>query len=201
MSHIPSQLKNVAKRYAPSGANSYSEYGSVEMKRIANAVRALEPSPPPSYRGTGGGNLPEQVYDALASAKIETNMVARFKSAEWRHKLFNQLDSLHEITEWEDGDAPLSLPSMRTFLRTILFIDPERGPGLGLSSVGNLIAAWTKGKDRLTMEFLPNDIVRWAAVSETEVGTERGTGECSASRIKSVLAPYNPEHWFVKNNG
>ena len=37
----------------------------------------------------------------------------------------------------------------------IIFHNPSRRPGFGVSNRGYLIAAWTSGSDRLTIEFLP----------------------------------------------
>ena len=117
-------------------------------------------------------------------------------NGEWRAKLFHQLDSLLDPAEWELGDQPLQESSFATFLKAMLNINPERRPGLGLSSVGHLIAAWTTGADRLTIEFLPSDRVRWVLSRRYDDDIERFAGETGVARLAEGLHIYNPEHWF-----
>ena len=106
-------------------------------------------------------DLAHQLFDALAQVKIFTSQVAMHLDTEWRDKLFHQLDSLHEIDEWEPGDEPIQRDSFATFLRAMLNIKPKRRPGLGLSHAGHLVASWKTGNDHLTVEFLAHDRVRW----------------------------------------
>jgi hypothetical protein len=137
-----------------------------------------------------------RLFDALAAAKILTSQVAMHLDQNWRTKLFNQIDTLHDPAEWEAGDQPLRETSFSTFLKAMLNIKPERRPGLGLSSGGNLIAAWTAGFDRLTIEFLPGDRVRWVLSRQTEGDMERFAGETGVVRLFDGLKSFNPDHWF-----
>jgi hypothetical protein len=114
----------------------------------------------------------------------------------WRDNLFRQLDSLHDVGEWEETDQPLQQSSFATFLKAIMTIDPQRRPGLGLSQSGHLIAAWTSGRDRLTIEFLPNDWVRWVLARYMDEEPDRFAAQIPVSRLARVLAPHEPEHWF-----
>jgi hypothetical protein len=115
-----------------------------------------------------------------------------------RDKLFRQLDSLHDVTEWEEGDEPLQRSSFSTFLKAMLTVNPQRQPGLGLSQDGHLIGAWTTQRDRLTIEFLPNDWVRWVLAfhKEEDDGPRRFAGQTPVSELTEGLAPHRPEHWF-----
>lgn len=145
--------------------------------------------------------LSEQIYAALQSVKVLTAGVAMHLKSDWRHRLFKQLDSLHDEDEWVEGEQPVELESFRTFLRTILELRPNVRPGLGMSKDGHVVAAWTRANDRLTLEFLPSDKIKWVLSLRTEEGVERAAGDSTASRIASVLAPYMPNRWFGADEG
>jgi hypothetical protein len=177
---------------------------SAETREIARLVARLQNEPSPaSLRSTPRLAPDEQpletrLFNALAAVKILTAQVAMHLDGEWRRKLFGQLDSLHDPEEWESSDEPVSQSSFATFLKAILSIRPERRPGLGLSHSGNLIAAWTTRRDRLTIEFLPNDRVRWvlARYRDTEEEPARYAGHTHVSELVEGLSPHHPEHWF-----
>lgn len=140
--------------------------------------------------------LEERLFDALANVKILTANVAMHLDREWRDKLFRQIDSLHDPAEWDQDDEPIKQHSFSTFLKGILQISPKRRPGLGLTYTGHLIAAWVTGRDRLTIEFLPKDHVRWVLTQYYEDEPERYAGQTPVSRLAEGLKPYHPEHWF-----
>lgn len=165
------------------------------MKTLQNLK--LQPSPGSAAPRPGlRMSLEEQLYDALARVKVLTSAVAMHLDRAWRGKLFQQLDSLHDTAEWEPGDAPVQEASFATFLRTIIALNPDRRPGLGLTSAGHLIGAWTVGQDRLTLEFLPNGSVRWLLSCHVDEQVESAAGEASVGRLPTVLAPYRPTRWF-----
>ena len=142
-------------------------------------------------------SLEDRIYQALAGAKILTSMFAMHLDNDWRRKLFSQLDSLHDPIEWEEGDKPIQKESFITFLRLWLFIRPARRPGLGLSFNGNLIAAWTDGQNRLTIECLPNDAVQWVLSTELGKRIVRTAGDCDVDQLLACLVPYNPFPSFL----
>lgn len=173
--------------------------------RINNSLDEIEyrqfarPSarvPMPDKNGEAQKSLAEQLYDALANAKVLTSQVAMHLSQDWRDRLFHQLDDLLDADDWHDEDKPVENTSFTTFLRTIIHGGVKRRPGLGVSHRGNLIAAWTRGKDRLTMEFFPSDMVRWVLSCEIEGELERAAAETPVWRLPEVLRPYKPDRWF-----
>jgi hypothetical protein len=171
---------------------------SWETNLIAEWVDQLrKPSPASISPEPEGQSLERRVFDALAEAKILTSHVAMHLKSETRERLFRQLDSLHDIDEWENGDEPINKSSFQTFLKAILTIRPERRPGLGLSHIGNVIAAWTTARDRLTIECLPSDRVSWvlARYDDTDEPA-RFAGQTSVSELVEGLAPHRPERWF-----
>jgi hypothetical protein len=166
-------------------------------RREVYRVWSLAPGEAQKADETEGSALEERLFNAVADAKTWTSKVAMHLDPEWRHRLFRQLDSLHDPKEWEEGDRPLQQASFVTFLKAMLTIDPERRPSLGLSHAGHLIAAWTTGPDRLTIEFLPNDHVRWVlSRCYAAEDTARFAGDSLVTRLVDGLAPHHPEHWF-----
>jgi hypothetical protein len=171
---------------------------SPETNKIADWVDGLRRPSPGSLTRAEGQTREVRVFDALAYAKVLTSQVAMHLQQNVRERLFRQLDSLHDTDEWEDGDEPINKSSFQTFLKAILRINPERRPGLGLSHTGNLITAWTTERDRLTIEFLPNDCVSWvlARYDASDEEPARFAGQTSVSELVEGLAPHRPEHWF-----
>lgn len=141
----------------------------------------------------------ERLFDSLSAAKVLTARVAMHLSSDWRSQLFEQLDELLDAEDWHDEDEPVTAKSFFTFLRTITHVKPEVRPGLGVSHAGNLIGAWTKDRDALTMEFLPDDTVRWVLSCLIDGEVERAAGISPVRRLPDTLAPYRPDRWFVRN--
>jgi hypothetical protein len=141
--------------------------------------------------------LEERLYDALAACKIRTAAVAMHLDPDWRIRFFRQLDNLMDIDNWEKEDLPVTEASFATLLRMLLFIRPKRRPGIGVTNDGNIIAAWTVGKNRLTIECRASDQVRWVVVIYDGEERESGAGETQLPRLMHVLAPYQPQRWFA----
>jgi hypothetical protein len=185
--------------------NSLASLGqavSPETRELAKRIQALQVNPSPASLRPGAATigqkpLQERLFNALASAKVLTSQVAMHLDGAWRRRIFSQLDSIHDLEELEVGDEPLQQSSFATFLKAILDINPERRPGLGLSHVGHLIASWATGQDYLTIEFLPNDRVRWVLSRRyDEDDTERFAGDTAVARLRDGLANFHPDHWF-----
>jgi hypothetical protein len=174
-----------------------------ETRSLARRIIALQNAPSPAslpldrFAGRPDGVITERLFDALAAAKVLTSQVAMHLDPTWRTRLFRQLDSLHDIEEWEEGDLPLRSASYQTFLKGMLALDPQRRPGLGLSSGGNLIAAWTTGDDRLTIEFLPDDQARWVISRRGVDGPARYAGHEPVSSLPDSLAKHGSLRWFT----
>ena len=119
-----------------------------------------------------------------------------YLEAQWRNKLFAQIDSLHDEDEWEYGDKPLQRDSFATFLKAICDIKPKRRPGLGLTPNGLLVAAWTEENSRLTIEFQPRNRVRWVISRTVDNEAEQFVADTNVSRLRTSLQPHNPSEWF-----
>lgn len=173
---------------------------SSETRNIERLISELRnpQSPASLYSKDIEKSIQERLFDATASVKILTSQVAMHLDSVWREKLFRQIDSLHDPDEWDPADNPVRQSSFITFLKAIFQIKPGRLPGLGLSHGGHLIAAWTVGKNRLTIEFLSHDRVRWVVSRYRDDEPEQYAGHTSVSRLLEGLQPYHPEEWFVK---
>jgi hypothetical protein len=141
-------------------------------------------------------SLDEKLYDALASFKITTAAIAMHLDRDWRLRLFRQLDGLLDLENWESEDLPPTIGSFATLLRMLMLLEPSRPPGLGASADGNLIAAWTTGEDRLTIECQPRDLVRWHLSTTIDGERERSAAITPLRRLSEVLKPYRPDRWF-----
>lgn len=142
-------------------------------------------------------SLEENFFDATAVVKTLTSQVAMHLDREWRAKLFRQIDSLHDPAEWEAGDSPVGQASFATFLKAICDLKPKRLPGLGLTSTGHLIAAWTTARnDKLTIEFLPNDQVRFVLSIVHSGDTERIACKTHVARLRERISQFTPNRWF-----
>lgn len=143
-----------------------------------------------------GINIEERLYEAVAVAKIATSHVAMYLDPEWRKRLFRQLDSLHDVAEWEPGTSPVTRSSFVGFLRAMFYVKPLRKPGLGLSVYGELLAAWTIGKDELTLRFMDENHARISVRREVGDKQEVGVYESAIDRLPDLLTAFNAKHWL-----
>lgn len=138
----------------------------------------------------------ERAFDQLVTLKLATANYSMHLQNAWRTGLFKQLDRLLDEDEWDFSDEMPSEGSFKTFLRLIIHNQVKLMPGIGATSDGKIIAAWTSGKDRLTVECLADDTVRWV-LATYENGrriSSASTGPVSA--LRKYLAPAKPEKWF-----
>src|SRR5215467_3765615 len=188
----------------PAGAVMPSLGVGVDSKSIEARLRSIrqlltEPvSNIANVRDTDltGATLPEQLRSKALSLKRIAGAVAMHLTKDWRLKLFARID---ELCSPEDWDEPCDLPSEQsfsTFLRMIIYLHPTRRPGIGLSNRGHFVAAWTRGSDRIVIECIGNDEVRWVLSKITDGERESGAGKVSLHRIHDVIAGYEPEELF-----
>jgi hypothetical protein len=172
-------------------------WGDVSQSMVQRLAALTEPTP--TFLGNPARlahSLEEQLYDALAVFKVRTALVAMHLDRGWRSKLFDQLDSLLALEDWAEDDPPPSIESYSTFLRMLTLLRPHRRPGLGATIDGHLIATWTIGGDRLTIECLPKDIARWHLTVTIDGERERAAAETPLQRLNAVLGAYDPRRWF-----
>ena len=175
---------------------------SKALAGLAEPLQRLASSKPPSMlesvRSGKPTRLDERLYDATATVKIKMSNVAMHIGTEWRDKLFNQIDSLHDIKEWDEDDNPVNKDSFGAFIKELILLKPDNHPGLGLSFNGNVIAMWRKNNDKLIIEFLANGKAKWLVSHDVGGDVERASGISNLLRLPECIAPYNPERWFKK---
>lgn len=174
------------------------QYMSAQTQEIESRIQQLRSPVSPSMRPLQdyAKSLEEKLFDATAGVKVMTSQVAMYLDSQWRSKLFNQIDRLHDVDEWEQGDEPLQRESFATFLKAICELKPKKRPGLGLTSSGQLIAAWTVGSSRLTIEFLGNGRVKWVISRMIDNEIEHYVGDTTVNRLAAGLQPHQTEEWF-----
>jgi hypothetical protein len=195
---LPAKMQR--KTPALNVSESFGTYSETLLKaEAAAALDLISPNSPQriAYTTRSDESLKEKLFEARAACKIRTASVAMHLDPDWRRKLFAQIDNLLSLEEWDEQDRPIVGASFATFLRMVLLIKAKRRPGLGAAANGNVIAAWTVGRDRLTIECLANDEVRWVLVHYPNDERESGAGQTTLPRLLDVLNPYNPERWFA----
>ncbi len=142
----------------------------------------------------------ERLFDARADVKILFSRVSMHFSGALREKLFHQIDILHDLDDWEEGDDPIQLQSFNTFLRWYYLNKPSKLPNFGLSGSGHFIASWlaNDNRNRLIFEFLSNDRIKWFVTKCYGDETDHGSGLTKLTRIADMLEPYRADEWFTK---
>lgn len=196
-SFLPDYYKCLEPIYSQLAAE-LPPYMSAQTQEIESRIRQLRSPVAPSMRPLQlhERSLEEKLFDATAGVKVMTSQVAMYLDSQWRSKLFKQIDLLHDVDEWEQGDEPLQRESFATFLKAICELKPQKRPGLGLTSSGQLIAAWTAGSSRLTIEFLGNNRVKWVISRMIDDEIEHYVGDTTVNRLAAGLGPHHTEEWF-----
>jgi hypothetical protein len=123
--------------------------------------------------------------------------VAMHLDPEWRKTLFATLERLLDPDDWaEDFDLP-SEASFSTFLRMIVYLHPTKRPGIGIAANGRVVVSWRRGEDRIVIECLELDEVRWVLSRFLEGERESGAGQTQLHRIPDVTAAYDPDPLFT----
>jgi hypothetical protein len=165
-----------------------------QMKRLLTgaAQQISNTQDIPAKSDTIEGKLAEKVM----SFKRIAASVGMYLDPDWRKRLFAKLDDLMDPAEWDEDFAIPSDQSFSTFLRMIIYLHPTKRPGLGLSSKGHFLASWAKGEDRIVIECLANDDVRWVLSHGLDGNIESGAGKTKVYRIPEVIHPYEPDELF-----
>jgi len=177
-------------------------YFSSQTVEVMEKIRELEEKTQLTFEEVyeKGITLDEQLFDARAEVKILLSQVSMHFSEALRKKLFRQIDLLHDPDDWEEGDVPIQLQSFNTFLRWFFLNEPSQLPNFGLSAAGHFIASWltNHNKDRLILEFLSNDRIKWYVTKHYDGEADLSSGLTKLSRIANVLEPYHSDDWFTK---
>jgi hypothetical protein len=106
---------------------------------------------------TSSSLLSVKLFDNAAELKILVSHLIMHLSVDWKNKIFKQLDFLLSIENWEEDSSLIQKKSFLTFLRFVIFTTPAKVPSLGVGISGNLLCAWLKDNQQITIEFFDND--------------------------------------------
>jgi hypothetical protein len=175
--------RSIMTAAARASAAIYDSPGRMLVSSAANLPRAT--------------SLVEQLNDASANFKIKTNNFAMHFGRDWQQRFFAQLGAILDADEWDETDEIITEAAFTTLLRILLILRGKRRPGLGVGPNGSIVAAWTNGPNRLTLECRPNDEVRWIISQIVDGKRDTAAGQTTLSHLFQRLAPYNPEQWFT----
>lgn len=141
-------------------------------------------------------DLNTRLFKNLSELKILTSKFAMHLPQTTRSALFSKLDNILNVDDWHEDDNLVQPASFMTYLRFITFEKNIRSHSAGISNAGNFLAAWKNAEGKITLEFLPNDVIRWSLTKSTADGDEIAAWQGPAKRIKDVLAPYGANGWL-----
>ena len=175
---------------------------SEQTQDILNSIRQLESGSQSVtfLKKDDSKSVDEEVFDATADVKVLFSRVSMYFSPELRDRLFVQLDRLHDPNDWEEGDLPISALSFTTFLRWFYVSRPSKLPNFGMSSKGLMFSSWlaNHNMDRLILEFLPSDRIKWFVTQQFEGEFDQSAGITGLDRIEAKLQSFDVDVWFKK---
>jgi len=188
------------KTAATSLSDQEADYLSKGTRQLFRSINELEGSTWTTFENSvkGDTSLEEKLFDARANVKILLSQVSMHFEKQLREQVFRQVDILHDIDGWEIDDATIQLSSLTTFLRWYYTIQPKVFPSFGMSSTGHLVASWLKNdnKDRLILEFLSNDKMKWFVTKWFGDESDHSAGMTNITRSAAVLSLFDPSEWF-----
>jgi hypothetical protein len=171
-----------------------------DSQLITKSLAAMERPSPSATNAAQPARLPERLFNVSAALKILVSQISMHLPDDWRRRLFQKIDHLHDPDNWEPSDAMMQQDSFMSFLGLVLQIGPINRMSLGVSDNGHLLAGWIENEDSLTLEFAGPDEIRWAVVRHADSHRESAAGRTSRARLADVLRPYAPETWFGNAN-
>jgi hypothetical protein len=141
-----------------------------------------------------------RLFNTIATLKIAVANVSMHLDAEWRARLFSQIDMLLDPEDWDESYKLADAESFTTFLRMVLLFGALPRLGLGIDEDGHILAGWRNEIGLLSLTFLRGDRVRWSIVRREKGETESAAGETTLDRLLMVLKPYDPERWYGNAN-
>lgn len=127
------------------------------------------------------------LFSNRAQLKILTSKVAMHLSPEERRHLFLAIDRLLDINDWEDESSEINVDAFQSYLRFIIYSHPIRIANFGVSSKGNLLAAWRTTNKSVSVEFLPNDACIALIKLMSERGPEAIAWRGNVARLKETI--------------
>lgn len=127
------------------------------------------------------------IIAVLSAANVLLRSYWMHMSDVLRTGLLKQTNAVLDLDDWEDDDCNASLDSYKTLLRSIVELQPNRRPALGLSDRGNFLAAWHREASKVVIEFLPNDRMKWMIAQAEGADTDRAAGQTNVAQIRMIM--------------
>jgi hypothetical protein len=141
-------------------------------------------------------SIEDRLADRLLTFKTMISPISRYLEPNWRADLFAALDRLFDVDDWDEDFALPEVASFATFLRLILHLHPTKRPGLGLSARGHILASWSKDRDRIVIECLSKDDLRWVISQSIAGSRESAAGKNRIHRLIDLIEGYEPDRFF-----
>ena len=160
------QLDNTLLASSVQAMQKYTQIDSW-LNKAMEEIQGMKPSLSPSkiteryISHIKNKGLAEILYDTRADVKIQLSRISMYLPSNWLQRLYKEIDILHDIDTWEEGDRPVTIDSFQTFIRWVLKTKPHKCPSFGLSDEGHLLTAWGSNDDSLILEFMPKDTILW----------------------------------------
>jgi hypothetical protein len=181
---------------------SIGRFRELELSSAASdAARAIPPSDanaPSRLYGSTAHRIDDDLFANRAALKMLTSQVAMHLSDLQRSDLFKQIDELLNVDDWTDTDQPILVNSFRTFLRFLIYYRSVRRPSLTVTTDGNIAASWFTKQNRLSMEFLDEDICRivMSRPLDEDKGTETAAYQGPVGRIGAIVGGFGETEWY-----
>jgi hypothetical protein len=179
-----------------------SSGGAGKYARLIADLIEIRPNASGSSRAKGvsptsaNSPLDERLAGKLLAFKQMISPVSRYLDQNWRSELLETLDRLFDPEDWDAGfDMPREY-SFATFLRLIIHLHPTKRPGLGMSARGHILASWSRGRDRIVVECLASDELRWVLSQSIEGCRESAAGKNRIQRLIDLIEGYEPDRFF-----
>lgn len=202
LQNIRSRSALEAPRYAFTSAGVSAD-SILTGKRLTNMRRLLS-APVTQLKSATNihpeGDAAQKLRIKCGALKQLTGIVAMHLDNDWRKRLFSRLDEICDPDEWEADFALPSEQSFSTFIRMVIYLHPTKRPSIGLAPNGNFLSAWRDGEDRITIECLSNDEVRWSLSRTIDGDRELAAGRVLIHRVPDVTEAYNPEPFFTNGH-
>jgi hypothetical protein len=176
------------------GAGKYARLIAdlIESRPNVSGGSRAKPASPSSAKSP----VDERLAERLLSFKRMISPVSRYLDQNWRAELLETLDRLFDLEDWDADFAMPEAYSFATFLRLIIHVHPTKRPGLGMSARGHMLASWSRGRDRIVIECLANDELRWVLSQSIEGCRESAAGKNRIQRLTDLIEGYEPDRFF-----
>lgn len=143
-------------------------------------------------------SVEQQLWDNRAKLKeITAQYAICLIEPKLRNKFFAQIDWLLNSEHWDEDDRLADTEAFKTLVKFILNAKPINAPYLGLSDNGNILASWINNDNKISLECMPNNNVKWFISCVFSGKKERVGGEApSLERLLAVIRPFQNAGWF-----